>query len=295
MQLRSKDFGNGQGFFWTDLPDAEQRLGQRQTRTDPAILRHFIERGYATESGAVSEKDIATFLAALYGAIETPDSGLYVTFWDAEGKKHLPAQVAYLGEREAKVLDVHHHLPASHPLIFSPAILAFLRDVFGEDPVAFQTLYFEYGSTQGAHNDTAFVYVDPPHKLVASWIALEDIEPDTGELFYYPGSQRIGDQIFANGGKAYDREDEHAHTYSRTLEEMMAAHGLARETFVPQKSDVLFWAADLVHGGTEILRRRTRRSLVTHYCPLSASVPYAKHLGKVPQPTPQGGWIVSAT
>jgi ectoine hydroxylase-related dioxygenase (phytanoyl-CoA dioxygenase family) len=173
--------------------------------------------------------------------------------------------------------------------------LGFLRDVFQEDPVAFQTLYFEYGSTQGAHNDTAFVYVDPPYKFLASWIALEDIDSETGELFYYPGSHKIGDQVFANGGKMFDPKDEHAPTYSRTLDEMMAAHGLSRSTFVPRARDVLFWSADLVHGGTEITKRRTRRSLVTHYCPRSAVVPYARSLGRTPVQTPEGGWIVSAT
>lgn len=192
-------------------------------------------------------------------------------------------------------MDIHSHLPASHRLIFSPRILDFLRDVFQDDPVAFQTLYFEYGSTQGAHNDTAFVYVDPPYQFVASWIALEDIEPETGELFYYPRSNKIGDQIFATGGKAFDPKDEHAASYSKTLDEMMAAHGLERHTFVPKQRDVLFWSADLVHGGSEIIRRRTRRSLVTHYCPLRATVPYARHLGKKPVRTQEGGWIVSAT
>jgi hypothetical protein len=102
---------------------------------------------------------------------------------------------------------VHYHLPSSHDLIFSPSILKFLWDLFGEAPVAFQGLYFEYGSAQGAHNDTAFVYVEPASLFAASWIALEDIKPNTGELFYYPGDmihvdtkqlacfQRVGHRI----------------------------------------------------------------------------------------------------
>lgn len=217
-------------------------------------------------------------MTSLRQAVSAPKTGLHVTFWDDEGKKHLPARPEHLSKKEAKLLDVHRHLHTSHALIFSPSILDFLRDVFQDDPVAFQTLYFEYGSTQGAHNDTAFVYVDPPHQFVASWIALEDIEPETGELFYYPGSHRIGDQVFAGGGKAFDPQDEHAPTYSETLGAMMAASGLSRATFVPQKCDVLFWAANLVHGGTHITKRRTRRILVTYYCPRSAIVPYARGL-----------------
>lgn len=295
MKLTDRDFSDKGRYLWTDLPDASELVPRKASPHNWDLVRQFIDLGYAIRPKAVPDSAIDSFLSGLDSALQSDNSGLQVTFWDAEGKKQLPAAAQYLGEREAKVLDVHAHLSPCHPLIFSSAILSFLRDAFGEDPVAFQTLYFEYGSTQSAHNDTAFVYVDPPYKLIASWIALEDIEPNTGELFYYPGSHKVGDQIFAGGGKAFDPSDEDAKTYSKSLDDLLTGKGISRETFVPKRGDALFWSADLVHGGTEIKQRRTRRSLVTHYCPLSATVPYARHLGLVPEKTEQGGWIVSAT
>ncbi len=33
-------------------------------------------------------------------------------------------------------------------------------------------------------------------ELVATWIALEDVQEGTGELEYYPGSHRIKDFVF---------------------------------------------------------------------------------------------------
>jgi ectoine hydroxylase-related dioxygenase (phytanoyl-CoA dioxygenase family) len=170
----------------------------------------------------------------------------------------------------------------------------FLWDIFGEAPVAFQSLYFEYGSAQGAHNDTAFVYVDPPSSFAASWIALEDVKPNTGELFYYPGSHNH-EQVFANGGKKFDPSDEHASRYSEILEALLEEAGMAKETFLPQKTDTLFWAADLVHGGSPYTNNLSRRSLVTHYHPISVMAPYAREKKIRPQPTESGGWIISAT
>ena len=76
---------------------------------------------------------------------------------------------------------------------------------------------------------------------------------------------------------------------------MMGAHNLPRATFIAKQADVLFWTANLIHGGEKIRRRRTRRSLVTHYCPLSATVPYARHLGLQPRHLAQGGWVLSQT
>jgi ectoine hydroxylase-related dioxygenase (phytanoyl-CoA dioxygenase family) len=33
-------------------------------------------------------------------------------------------------------------------------------------------------------------------RLVASWVALEDIQPDSGELEYYIGSHTLDDYLF---------------------------------------------------------------------------------------------------
>jgi ectoine hydroxylase-related dioxygenase (phytanoyl-CoA dioxygenase family) len=195
-----------------------------------------------------------------------------------------------LGWREAKVLDLHTKLRSSHRLSFAPAILAFPRDAFQDDPVAFQSLYFEY-----AHQDTAFVPVDPPFQLIASWIALEEVLPGSGELFYYPGSHAMGDVRFANGGKAMDGNDPDAKNNSAKLEGFARNAGLQRCRYRPKRGDVLFWINDLMHGGEPIGTRHTRRSLATHYCPRGASVPYARERGLQSVPTTNGGFILAAT
>ena len=295
MRQQAKDLSNRSRYLWTDLLEASDILAGRNLRSGAQIIGQFIEQGFSTRSAAVPLYDIDRFLKDITAELDSPKTKLFVTFWDQSGKQMLPARKEFLSKPEAKVLDVHYHVADSHALIFAPQIMDFLWDVFEEPPVAFQSLYFEYGSAQGAHNDTAFVYVDPPNKFVASWIALEDIEPNTGELFYYPGSHKIGDQIFCNGRKTFDSSDEHASSYSQTLEEFLKGHGLARSTFLPRKSDVLFWASDLVHGGSCHSSHHTRRSLVTHYHPLSAITPYAKGSRSKPVLTNTGGWVVSAT
>ena len=61
------------------------------------------------------------------------------------------------------------------------------------------------------------------------------------------------------------------------LVERAKAAGLTRESFLPRKGDVLFWSADLVHGGSAITAPElTRKSLVGHYCPATAR-PYYFH------------------
>jgi ectoine hydroxylase-related dioxygenase (phytanoyl-CoA dioxygenase family) len=230
----------------------------------------------------------------LNGALSDPSVEFPMTYWDNQNQHHYDiARHDKLGNLEAKVLDVHVRLPASQKLIFAPKLLDFLRDVFQEEPVAFQTLYFENGSQQSAHQDTAFVYTDPPYHFVASWIALEDIAPDTGELFYYPGSHKMDDLSFADGAKALRPGDPDGPGYSAALEQAVSEYGFKRARFLPKQTDVLFWASDLVHGGSPRTSNATRRSLVTHYCPRSATVPYAKDDNKKPKRLDCGGWVIA--
>jgi len=100
-------------------------------------------------------------------ALSVPDSDIKMTYWDTTGHHHEIARIDRLHNKEAKVLDLH-----TGDLIFAPAILDFLTDIFQDDAVTFQSLYFENGSQQGCHQDTAFVYVEPPYQFAACWIAL---------------------------------------------------------------------------------------------------------------------------
>ena len=64
------------------------------------------------------------------------------------------------------------------------------------------------------------------------------------------------------------------------------AAGLPLQTFLPRKGDALIWASDLVHGGSTMQNNNTRKSIVTHYCPLEVAPKFSTftsfyHLRKV--------------
>jgi hypothetical protein len=294
MQRRPKDFEQPQRFLWTDRPDAADtaaRLGS-QLRTSPERLLSWSAEGYAILDKAVSTAAIDHFLPDSQAAITDPAGTIMMTYWDETGHHREKAGPDRLGKTEAKVLDLHVYLDSTHDLIFAPDIVDFLTDVFQDDAVAFQSLYFEYGSQQGCHQDTAFVYVEPPLHFAASWIALEDIVPGSGELFYFPGSQKLDDLLFADGTKALRGGDPDAEHYSSELERIAAEAGLTKQFLHIPKGDALIWAADLMHGGAPIHVRHTRRSLVTHYCPKNAAVPYVVQSGKALRQVRDRGWVV---
>jgi len=263
--------------LWTDREDAEDVLAQKKANGEISdeeftLLGEFIRTGKVILKQALDD-DLIDALSADIGD-QIASGTRRMTYWDDAGHHMEQASREKLLKREAKVLDVHWDSETVQRAIFSSRLSRFLALVFEKPALAFQSLYFTNGSEQSLHQDTAFVYVDSPLELAASWIALEDVHEGSGELVYYPGSHRIDDLIFASGTKALLGDDPAKETYSETLEQRCLEAGLKKETFLPRKGDALIWAADLVHGGAERSTDRTRRSLVTHYCPRDRVPPY---------------------
>ncbi|KZT71054.1 phytanoyl-CoA dioxygenase [Daedalea quercina L-15889] len=72
------------------------------------------------------------------------------------------------------------------------AMKAVVRDLqFHHDPVALQSMIIckqpYIGGEVGEHNDSTFLYTDPPSAL-GFWIALEKCTPENGALSFLPGS-----------------------------------------------------------------------------------------------------------
>jgi ectoine hydroxylase-related dioxygenase (phytanoyl-CoA dioxygenase family) len=177
----------------------------------------------------------------------------------------------------AKALDIHLFSSAIRRLMFAPAITEFLGLIFENKALASQTLGFLRGSAQDSHQDSAYVTYTLPRKFAASWIALEDVTVGAGELFYYPGSHRLPDFLYAGRYKSmsearrmgWDRDEVNndGHRHVQSLDGLAQQFGITRQVFAAKQGDVLIWHSDLIHGGHKVSQDTTRKSIVTHYCP----------------------------
>jgi ectoine hydroxylase-related dioxygenase (phytanoyl-CoA dioxygenase family) len=145
-------------------------------------------------------------------------------------------------------------------------LLDFLLD---KKMIPFQTINFINGSGQRAHSDSVHMTTYPLGYLIAIWIALEDVHPDSGPLFYYPGSHQLpyllnndwnkGSSFLSLGKNDYP-------DYEDMVEELIVKNNLAKEELIAKKGDVLIWHANLIHGGAPIRNKAlTRKSMVVHY------------------------------
>lgn len=166
--------------------------------------------------------------------------------------------------RMFKYNDLYLELDSVRDLAIGDSVTPKLQSCLGSNPTLVNSLYFEHGSTQGPHVDTLYMTPRTPGALCAIWVAMEDVKPDAGPMFYYPGSHRIKPFRFSNGG-FHTIADEMA-TWESYVLRAVQERELERVEFHAKKGDVFIWHANLLHGGSPIKTpSQTRKSLVFHY------------------------------
>lgn len=272
------EFHSKFGGMWIDDLDSSRVDRKVSAIADPTLrdrVGSFARDGFVIMEQGVSHASIDAYLADYEKAADIPDAFQVDV---RTGRQAFTREKSLIPG--VKVLDTGMLMPHGQDLCFAPNVTNFLEAIFEEKALAFQTLHFEVGSTQAVHQDSAYVVVRrEPLKFIASWIALQDVQPGSGELIYYAGGHRIGETSYDGGSsKHWDpKRDGHPphDAHLRYLREESARRGFPEQRFLPRKGDVLFWHADLPHGGGKItVPGVQRRSLVTHYCPKSLAPHY---------------------
>ncbi len=269
------------GGLWPDLPNAQDILAGKLeigqvTEAQAVLLRQWIERGYVVLENAIPD----AILDAAQEALEMAYSGrLPRQLFECGAVVKSRAATRWLKEfndHPAKALDIHFLSGAIRDIIFSDAISDFMALVFESRAMASQTLGFWLGSAQSGHQDTAYVAYTMPRNFVASWIALEDVTPGAGELFYNERSHTLDDYLYMGKYKTIHDcrrmnndvfPSAEVDAFVNSLKNRTAQQGMPKKPFIAKRGDVLIWHADLVHGGNPVSKATTRKSVVTHYCP----------------------------
>lgn len=151
-------------------------------------------------------------------------------------------------------------------LAVNPRIIEILTAIFGRQAFPFQTLNFRSGSQQRAHSDTVHFASDPSHFVCGVWVALEDVGPESGPLFYYPESHRLPILSADELGLASPPSEAGYPKFEEGWDAIVEAEGLKKEPFLAKRGQAVIWLANLLHGGEPVIDPgSTRYSQVTHY------------------------------
>lgn len=168
-----------------------------------------------------------------------------------------------------KLMFAFHHASEISSMGQNEDLLRVLRVIMDKKVQLFQSINFLKGSQQRTHSDAIHMTTFPFGNLIAVWVALEDIQPTSGPLHYYPGSHKLPyvmNRDYDNVGTTHKLGTKKYADYEDHIADIVAKNKLTKEVFTAQKGDVLIWHANLLHGGEEVEEAgSTRKSMVFHY------------------------------
>ena len=145
--------------------------------------------------------------------------------------------------------------------MLDPRLHGILRDLFGEEPVAAQSMfYFKPAGARGQalHQDNFYLRVKPG-TCIAAWLAVDDADAENGGMVVVPGSNDL-DVVCPEAADA---------TRFFTTDFVAVPDGLQEQPVTLKAGDVLFFNGSVIHGSyPNSSADRFRRSLITHYVPL---------------------------
>ena len=259
------------GGCWTErkdaLPDVLARLKRGQISPEEAgQLCFWINYGCIVFENAVPPELIDQINSEVDRAWEESNQAIKV---ELLGQYH--TLNPDLRKQRTKLLDFYVFSDLALQALYTEPIVKFLKMVFEDDPLAFQSLLIDYGTEQLIHLDPTYVVVDSPMEMVACWIALEDVQPGSGELMYYESSHKIPEFIFPENRKSWNPDKDGDELNNQSLHHLYSTCqelGLPLKSFQGRKGDAIIISSGLAYGESEVTQPGlTRKSMGIHYCP----------------------------
>jgi hypothetical protein len=262
--FRAENFPYAGPYPWLDCPDWREQIAARVARgtltaADAELCRKWAEDGYLIFERGIAEDIIDRAWAAYEAAIA------------AGTIKLLPDPISPDDPFPGRHLDPHMKVPEFCAILRHPLLLRWVEILMEREPAPFQTIASHKGSQQLEHSDSIHMTTYPLGYLTAAWVAMEDIDPDSGPLVYYPGSHRLPyvfskDVGLTEGEFGRTGYKLYVERYEPWIKKLLRDHGHAPAYFHAKKGDVLLWHANLVHGGSPRRDvRLSRHATVCHY------------------------------
>jgi hypothetical protein len=174
--------------------------------------------------------------------------------------------------------DVHPHLYSSviRDISCSRELHHLLVDLLGEEMGLAFSLNGFTSTERGWHQDDYFNPEDSVARYAAIWMAMGDIDPDSGPFEFVPGShkwpclrqEKIFEWLKPEAALTDKVEWMYAAEYfvNKAVEEEIRATGSRVAHFDAKKGDILIWHAKLMHRGSIPKNPALiRPALISHY------------------------------
>ena len=265
------------GLLWLDEASAHRAIAKRAkarelSEDEVYNLEKFATDGYFVIKLDVSEDDAASIDATVDRLWREKPRDVSVAY-DTPPKRFADADEARERKPRYRIHELHSASDVALRLYLDRQLHRYASLILGETAVATQSLYFEFGSQQALHRDSTIVPSPQFGRLVAAWIALEDIAPESGPLAYVPRSQRFPFYAFRENEYVYDPTHHTGDDVAKAVafyDAELQRSGLPTKQFLAKRGEVLIWHSALMHGGAAPANpEHTRKSFVVHYSTLA--------------------------
>lgn len=167
-------------------------------------------------------------------------------------------------QRYPRVMHPHRFDPLSKRYMLHPAVMAILHDLYGEEALAAQTMFYYKppGSRgQALHQDNFYLKVEPGN-CIAAWAAIDRCDEENGCMLLVPKTNTY-EIVCPELSDASESFTTH-YVKPPKQEKPIAA--------IMEPGDILFFNGNLIHGSfRNKSKTRFRRSFISHYANVSAT------------------------
>lgn len=184
----------------------------------------------------------------------------------------------YSYNNSPRIVESYKYSKNCRKLCFHQKIIDLINFIYGEKPLPFSTINFLKSTQQPLHSDYIHFGTVPKLKLVGAWVALEDINVDSGPLQVVPKSHKLEIYNLISKGKFPTTLNEVKKNYlkyenwvTKKIKEMR----LKSITPIMKKGDCILWDANMLHGSPSCKNSNlSRKSQAIHYSFASAKKHY---------------------
>jgi len=176
----------------------------------------------------------------------------------------------YSYNEHPRIVESYKFSESCKKLALHTAVTNRLKFFYNFNPKAFSTINFLHSTQQPLHSDYVHFGTLPHRMLVGAWIALEDINPDSGPLQIVPMSHKLElfdyEDISAEKPKNLNAVKTNYSQYEEYVTKIIKENNLKAITPTMRKGDCLLWEANMLHGSPMCNNPNiTRKAQVTHW------------------------------
>ncbi len=234
-------------------------------------IDYYHEHGYVILSGVLAGEHCDR-IRALWEQEVKPNPGFMYRQATAKAEKHVKNNQGWIMN---PILNLQSVDPVQFPqfrdyattkVLANQNLTGFFGELFGEQPLIVQSMYFEGNSATWEHQDSYYLDSEQVGTMSAAWIAIEDIEATAGRFFICPGSHKIRMTEHSTANSIADHHDDYILSVVQEIQQRQLD---IRAPYL-RKGDVLFWNSLTIHGSLNSQDLNHSRSSITcHVIPKS--------------------------